>query len=73
MPSRRIPRPFGEKWKEMATEKGCCRSELLSDWFPATHPVHNLTMAIAERIYPEILSQRIPPTQPLGTRALLLP
>jgi hypothetical protein len=35
--------------------------------------VHNSgTMAMAERIYPEILSQGIPPTQPLGMMASLL-
>jgi hypothetical protein len=54
----------------MDIEKGRCRSKLLSEWFPPTHPVHNLP--IAERIYPEILSQGIPPTQPLEMTASLL-
>jgi hypothetical protein len=48
------------------------RSELLGHRFPSTHPMHEFTTAIAQRIYPEILSERISPTQPLGATALLL-
>jgi hypothetical protein len=36
------PASFGKSGKEMAIEKGRCRSKLLSEWFPPTHPVHNL-------------------------------
>jgi hypothetical protein len=40
--------------------------------FEPRYPMHGLTGAIDEGICPEILEQRIPVTQPLGTRALLL-
>jgi len=33
-------------------------------WIPPTYPMHGSTAAIDERIYPEMLSQRIRPAQP---------
>ncbi len=38
-----------------------------------TDPMHGLTTAINERIYPEMLPKRIRPTQASWTTALLLP
>ena len=57
----RTPKTFKEgqrKWNRNLRERLC------GHWIRPTYPMHGSTPAIDQRIYPEMLSQRIRPAQP---------
>jgi hypothetical protein len=54
-------------WRGLSEDlekSGICVKDLRGDRAKPTDPVHSTTPAIEERVYSEMLAQRIRPTQP---------